>query len=199
MIRTYRPADLDTVYDICVRTADSGGDARGMYSDDRLMGDLFAAPYVTLEPERARILDDGDGTPVGYVVGTADSAGFARRYRDEWIPALRRPLPPDPPVTREHRMLWMHHHPERMAVPELADYPAHLHIDLLPPWQGRGLGRKLMASFLAGLHDAGVARVHLGMAPDNTGARTFYHRLGFTELPVGDSGVIYLGRDTRPL
>ena len=50
-IRPYRPADLGAVYDICVRTADAGGDARGLYSSDRLMGDIFAAPYVTLEPE----------------------------------------------------------------------------------------------------------------------------------------------------
>jgi len=87
IIRSYRPADLDAVYDICVRTADGGADARGMYIDDRLMGDIFAVPYVTLEPEHAHVLDDGSGTAVGYVLGTADTASFARRYREEWLPA----------------------------------------------------------------------------------------------------------------
>ena len=60
-IRAYRPSDLDAVYDICVRTADAGGDARGRNSSDRLVGDVFAAPYVVLEPSTARILDDGQG------------------------------------------------------------------------------------------------------------------------------------------
>ncbi len=36
-----------------------------------------------------------------------------------------------------------HQHPERMLIPELADYPAHLHIRLLPEFQGQGWGRQL--------------------------------------------------------
>jgi RimJ/RimL family protein N-acetyltransferase len=196
IIRPYRPADLEAVYDICVRTADNGGDARGHYSTDRLMGDIFAAPYVSLEPERAFVIDDGTGTAGGYIVGTADTATFARRYRDEWLPATDYPEPPSPPVTPEESMLWLHFHPERMIVAALADYPAHLHIDLLPRFQGQGLGRGLMSAFLAGLHAAGVPRVHLAMSPRNTGARRFYDRLGFTELPIGDPAVDYLGRAT---
>lgn len=198
-IRAYRPADLDAVSDICVRTADAGGDARGQYSSDRLMGDIFAVPYVTLEPEHAHVLDDGTGTAVGYVLGTADTARFVRRYRDEWLPATdgRYPHPAEPPVTREDTMLWLHEHPEHMLVPELAEYPAHLHIDLLPQWQGRGFGRGLISAFLAGLRAAGVSRVHLGMAVENVSARAFYDRLGFTEIPVpGATTGTYLGRGT---
>jgi ribosomal protein S18 acetylase RimI-like enzyme len=197
MIRAYRPADLDAVSDICVRTADSGGDARGHYSSDRLMGDIFAVPYVTLEPEHAHVLDDGTGTAVGYVLGTADTARFAQRYRDEWLPATagRYPHPADPPVTREDSMLSLHEHPEHMVVPELADYPAHLHINLLPQWQGRGFGRGMISAFLTGLREAGVDRVHLGIAATNVKARAFYERLGFTEIPVPGTGT-YLGRGT---
>ncbi|MCA2212274.1 GNAT family N-acetyltransferase [Jidongwangia harbinensis] len=199
-IRPYRPADLDAIYDICARTADSGSDARGKYLDDRLPGDVFAAPYVTLEPQHAHLLDDGTGTPVGYILGTADTAGFTRRYRAEWIPAIagRYPEPADPPVTADDVMLGLHLYPERMLVPELADYPAHLHIDLLPDWQGKGWGRGLMDAFLAGVRKAGAARVHLGMAPSNTGALAFYRRLGFTEIPMSNPNVLYLGRTTEP-
>ncbi|MER7475113.1 GNAT family N-acetyltransferase [Micromonospora sp. NPDC000018] len=198
-VRSYAPGDLDAVYDICVRTADAGGDARGHYSSDLLVGDLFAAPYVTLEPEHAYVLDDGAGRAVGYVLGTTDTARFVCRYRNEWIPrtAARHPLPADPPVTPDDVMLALHHHPERMLVPELAGHPAHLHIDLLPQWQGRGWGRRLMVRFLAGLHAAGVPSVHLGMQTSNVTARRFYDRLGFTEVPVADAGPLtYLARST---
>ena len=51
MIRPYRDADLGAVYDVCVRTADAG--ARGKYRSDDLMPDLFAGPYVFLEPDCA--------------------------------------------------------------------------------------------------------------------------------------------------
>ncbi len=192
-IRPYRPTDLDALYDICVRTAEAGGDGRGRYSSDRLVGDIYAAPYVTLEPELAHVVDDGDGNAVGYILGTADTERFVRRYRAEWIPALEGRYGDDP---RDQDMLDLHRHPERMLVPELAPYPAHLHIDLLPAAQGRGLGRGLMTAFLQGLRAAGVARVHLGMVPTNTGARAFYDRLGFTEIPV-PGHVTYLGRETR--
>jgi ribosomal protein S18 acetylase RimI-like enzyme len=198
MIRSYRPTDLDAVYDICVRTANSGGDARGDTIDDRLVGDIFAAPYVTLEPEHAFVIDDGDGNAVGYVLGTADTPTFVRRFREEWLPLVkaRYPAPNDPPATRSDFWLGLALAPERMLIPELAGYPAHLHIDLLPDWQGKGFGRGLMDAFLTSLREAGVGRVHLGMARDNHGARAFYDRLGFTEIPVPDSGAVFLGRAT---
>ena len=197
-VRPYRPADLEAVYDICVRTADAGGDARGQYSSDRLMGDLFAAPYVTLEPEHGHVLDDGTGTAVGYVVGTADTPTFVRRYREEWIPASGLAVPADPPQTQEDVMLGLHHRPERMLEPAVAAYPAHLHIDLLPEWQGRGHGRRLMSAFLDGLRGAGVPSVHLGMLSTNAGARAFYDRLGF-HVVADIEPLTYMGRSTEPL
>src|ERR1700759_5256020 len=99
VIRPYRETDHDAVYDVCVRTADAGGDARGKYSTDDLMPDLFAGPYVFLEPDFAFVLDDGQRA-VGYVLGTPDTAAFARAYRERWIPRLagRYPPPPDNPA-----------------------------------------------------------------------------------------------------
>ncbi|GIF00680.1 GNAT family N-acetyltransferase [Paractinoplanes rishiriensis] len=193
-IRPYRPADLRTVYDICVRTADAGGDARGKFSSDDLWGDLFAGPYVYLEPDLAFVLDDG-GRAVGYVVGTADTATFVRRYAAEWIPLLgdRYPVPPPPPRTAEQDMVALHHDPGRMLVPGLEGYPAHLHIDLLPPYQGRGHGRRLIESFVGAAEAPGV---HVCMLTANVRARGFYDRLGFQELPIPDPVVTYLGLRT---
>ncbi|GIE85024.1 GNAT family N-acetyltransferase [Actinoplanes regularis] len=197
-IRAYRSKDLDDIYDICVRTGAAGRDARGLFSSDRLLGDIWAAPYVILEPEHAHVLDDGDGRAVGYIIGTADTAKFVERYRNEWLPATADRLVDGDP--RDQVMLDLYRRPERMLHPALADHPAHLHIDLLPEWQGRGQGRALMAAFLAGLRAAGVPRVHLGMARQNRSAYAFYQRLGFRDLPVADDpGACYLGRDTSPL
>lgn len=183
---------------MCVRTADSGGDARGKYDTDRLMGDLFAAPYAFLQPHLAFVLED-HGSVVGYVVGTSDTAAFAAAYRQRWIPTLAgiyQPLQGEPANDTEF-MLSLHFNPERMIVPALKDYPAHLHIDLLPPYQRRGYGRALMATMMAALHLAGAPAVHVGMLSANTSARVFYDRLGFHEIAVPDAGVLtYLGRST---
>ncbi|GAA1629055.1 GNAT family N-acetyltransferase [Actinoplanes couchii] len=197
MIRSYRPGDLDAIYDICVRTAASGGDARGRHSSDRLLGDVWAVPYVTKEPEHAHVLDDGTGTAVGYILGTADTTDFVRWSRAEWVPAVEARFATGDP--RDESLAAVLHSPEKMIHAELADHPAHLHIDLLPEWQGRGQGRALMAAFLNGLRAAGVPRVHLGMAADNHGAHAFYQRLGFHDLPVEVTGARFMGRDTSPL
>jgi ribosomal protein S18 acetylase RimI-like enzyme len=194
-IRPYRPADRDALYDICVRTADAGGDARGHYSTDELMGDLFAVSYAHLEPDMAFVVDDGTGQAVGYIVGTKDTPAFVERYAAEWIPYLGGKY--DSPEPRDEEMVGLHFHPELKLVPELADYPAHLHIDLLPDFQGRGYGRRLMTAFLAAANQAGAERVHLGMLTSNVKARAFYDRLDFAELPVEDPGPLtYLGRTT---
>ena len=157
-VRRYQKTDLSALYDICVRTADAGQDARGKYLSDDLMPDLFAGPYVFLEPEFAFVLDDGDRA-VGYVIGTPDTAAFARGYRERWIPRLadRYPVPPDPPLTPDEQMLALHYWPERLLWPGLPEYPAHLHIDLLPAVQGAGHGRALIDTFCAAMADAGAA------------------------------------------
>jgi ribosomal protein S18 acetylase RimI-like enzyme len=199
-IRRYRETDLAAVYDICVRTADAGQDARGKYQSDDLMGDLFAGPYVFLEPEVAFVLDEnqGDGDrAVGYIVGTPDTAAFARAYRERWIPRLagRYRVPPQPPVSPDEQMLALHHWPERLLWPGLAEYPAHLHIDLLPAFQGAGCGRALMTTFCDAVAQAGAVGVHVTVVADNVPAIGFYRRLGFEPLAVDDPGlVVYLGR-----
>jgi len=198
-IRPYRDEDLSAVYDICVRTADAGGDARGLYRTDDLMPDLFAGPYVFLEPDFAFVLDDGERA-VGYVLGTPDTAAFVRAYRERWMPRLdgKYPEPPEPPANREDELIALHYRPERLLWSGLDNYPAHLHIDLLPLFQGAGHGRALMETFYAAAARAGAPGVHLTVLAANTRALGFYQHLGWRRLDPaqpGESSVIYLGRD----
>jgi ribosomal protein S18 acetylase RimI-like enzyme len=75
----------------------------------------------------------------------------------------------------------------------VAEHPAHLHVDLLPRLQGRGLGRVVMTAMFAVLATDGATGVHLGVGPGNTRALGFYERLGFTEL-LRAPHVVFLGR-----
>ncbi|AXG81771.1 GNAT family N-acetyltransferase [Streptomyces paludis] len=198
-VRPYRATDQQDMYDICIRTGEEGGDARHLYEDHGLLPSVFAGPYAALEPDLAFVVDDGAGRPVGYIVGTADTGLFVERFRTEWLPTVaeRYPAPAGPPSTPADIMAVLLHSPERMLVPELAPYPAHLHIDLLPGHQRAGFGRALMARFLDALAGKGVPAVHLGMVTANTPARAFYDRVGFEVIPVRDPGPLtYLGRAT---
>ena len=186
IIRPYRPADRADCYDICVKTAEVGGDATGIYTTDELMGDLFFGPYADLHPSLAFVVDTGERV-AGYIVAAPDTKDHVRRYRDEIFPAFaaKYPLDADWP-TRDAHMIGLGYNPERMLFPWLDEYPAHLHIDLLPELQGQGFGRRLMDTLRAALAEQGVPAVHLEMVTANVRARAFYDRLGFRELSSAD-------------
>lgn len=196
VIRAYQVQDRDAVYDVAVRTGTAGQDARGRYSTDDLIGDIYAGPYLHLEPEHAYVLDNGS-RPVGYVIGTASTAGYVVAYRDRWLPLMRqRYQPPDSPASDEERKLADMFNPEFMLVDGLAPYPAHLHINLLPDYQGGGFGRAMMSTFLASVAAAGVASCHLAVRPANTAALGFYARLGWQRLPCSTDHAIFLAKST---
>jgi len=201
-IRPYRPQDRAAVYEICIRTAAAGQDARGHYDDPDVLPEIFAGPYVHLEPELAFVVADDADEAVGYIIGTADTEKFVARFRDEWLPLVTDRYPPlatgHEPQTPDEIMVYLLHTPERMIVPALAAYPAHLHIDLLPAYQKMGFGRSLIQTFAEALGAAGVPAVHLGMVTENTAARAFYDRVGFHVLDVPDPGPLtYLGLHVR--
>ncbi|AEG44289.1 N-acetyltransferase [Isoptericola variabilis] len=228
MIRPYRAGDRDAVAEVCVRTAAAGGDARGLYSDDLLMPEVYALPYVTYAPDLAFVVVHPDGAPagtghpgdagderlrvedgrlVGYVIGVADTADFVAWWEREWAPGfVRRHPEPGPPLRPgaapsypETALLRDGRTPRRMLLPddELAAYPAHLHIDLLPEAQRRGYGRRLVDTLRTALAARGVPGVHLGYDPANTAARAFYDRVGFRELPSHRPAAPFLGIPTR--
>ncbi|MBE1874905.1 GNAT family N-acetyltransferase [Myceligenerans sp. TRM 65318] len=217
-IRPYQPNDRDSVTEICVRTAAGGQDARGIYSDDMLMPEVYCLPYVTYAPDLAWVVDDGgaghpagapaggSGGVVGYVVAVADTREFVDWYETEWAPGFRARHPRPGPMGRDYRyteeaLVRDGGDPGRMlrgiTPAELADHPAHLHIDLLPEGQRRGLGRRLLDTLRAALAERGVPGVHLGMDPANTGARAFYDAYGFHELPSHRPDTPLLGIRTR--
>lgn len=201
-VRPFRPEDRAALDDICIRTAHIGEEAIPVDTDSGILPAIFTQPYVELEPDLVFVLDDGKGRPIGYILGTADTTRFADDFRTKWLPLIadRYPEPSAPPDTADQAMVALLHHPERMVIPELAEYPAHLHIDLLPETQGHGHGRELMWTFLQALQDRGVPAVHLMMATANAQARAFYERLGFHEIFVPDSGpMTCLGRTTHRL
>jgi hypothetical protein len=86
-IRPYRPSDRSDISDVCVRTGRTGLDATGMYSNDNLLPDIYALPYVDREPELAFVADNGDRV-VGYVIATADTRAFARWFAENWWPSV---------------------------------------------------------------------------------------------------------------
>ncbi|GAB2517770.1 GNAT family N-acetyltransferase [Paramicrobacterium agarici] len=190
-IRPYRPSDLDDVYDICLRTGDSGADATDKFSRDTLLADIYAAPYVRRDPGLVWVVDDGRRA-IGYIIATDDTRAFTRWFSEQWWPALAdryAPAPNEKPGERE--LIASAANPERMLIDDVDAYPAHLHIDLLPETQGQGLGRRLVETLVTELKRRGVAGLHLTAGAANAGAIAFYERVGFDVLHRDGGGVTY--------
>ena len=198
-IRACEPRDEDAVYEVCLRTGDNGNDATPFFNDPKALGHIFVGPYMKLEPELAFVLEDCHGV-CGYVLSALDSKRFYDAYLNQWLPEIRKRCP-EPAGdrskwTRTQRAYYEYHHPDIFLPVAYDQYPSHLHIDLLPRAQGRGLGRELMSGLLAELTARESTGVHLGMGATNARAERFYKNLGFHEL-ARTSDVLYLGKRLR--
>lgn len=193
LVRPYQARDYWDVSDVCLRTGEGGADATGIYVTDELLPDIYARPYVFFEPALAFVVQHA-GRVGGYVLCAPDTRAFVERYRADWLPILARKYASAArPGTRNERLVRAGLTPERMLFPELASYPAHLHIDVLPSLQGQGLGRTLMSRLMRALRERGVPGLHLSLDPANTRARGFYDHIGFRELPSSRPDSPWLG------
>lgn len=184
-IRPFRPGDQPALAEICLRTADAGADATGVFDDDDLWAEVFVLPYVARHPDLAFVVETDDGRVAGYVVGTDDTRAFEDWFASQWWPrfADRWPRPAKERTRQDGTLVYAY---GRRAGAELFGdtYPAHLHIDLLPELQGQGWGRRLIDTLVAELRSRGVTGLHLAASTENAGAIAFYPRVGFTRIPA---------------
>ena len=196
-IRPFEPADLEACYAISLATGFEGGDASHLYRDPKMMGHIYVAPYVLLEPQLALVVEDGDGV-AGFAVGTTDTVVWEERLGREWWPTLRgsyadpAEVPPEE-RTPDQRRAFMIHHPAMTPSAVTREYPAHLHMNLLPRTQRRGVGSRLLGAWL---DKVDAPAVHVGVNRANTGGMQFWAARGFAALPV-PGRTLWMGRALR--
>ncbi|MBI3677432.1 MAG: GNAT family N-acetyltransferase [Proteobacteria bacterium] len=185
-IRPYRAHDLEALYAICLKTGLAGADATALYRDPKLIGHVYAGPYMALSPDCAFVVEDESGVG-GYIIGALDTYAFEKRLETEWWPALRvkcadAAFIPRGEQTWDQRMSTLIHHPVRTPRRISENYPSHLHINLLPRLQGQGWGKRLIDRWLETMKKNGSRGVHLGVGAVNARAVDFYRAYGFEEI-----------------
>ena len=200
-IRPARPEDQSGAYYVCLKTGDYGKDGEPFYREDPdALGRIFVGPYLKFEPGMSLILEDETGL-CGYAFAAFDSHAFFDRYEKEWRPQLvaQFPMPTGDRAkwTRLQHVHSWYHQPDYFVPEPYAEYPSHMHIDLLPRAQSRGYGRRMMEQLMTKLRERGSPGAHLGVSAINLPAQAFYKKLGFHELVrtgSGNEAVIYMGR-----
>lgn len=205
-IESYLPRYRRDLVDICYRTGYFGEDltGRNLFNDRLLFALRFVLYYPTVEPNLTFVAVDPDrGRAVGYICGTYDTERqmkeYARRFRGKLLRRMHLVSRVRYPESYVRMRGWLPGKADG-ALPEyVADYPGHLHINILSDYQGRGIGRQLMDRFLGELRARGVAGVHLGTSEANYKAVPFYDRYGFKRIASVEGDLWNTGAAVRSI
>lgn len=192
ILRSIELRDLESLFAISIATGLHGGNASQLYADQRLIGQIYSAPYCVLLPEFGLVVEE-ESAVVGFAVGAPNTRKWEARLEKEWWPSLRRRYnSPDQRQketwSADERRIDMIHNPGLVPQVVVAQFPAHMHMNLLPCIQRRGVGRQLFEKWKTAAIDRGVSAVHVGANRGNSAALHFWHALGFKEVSIPGQG-----------
>ncbi|TBN15979.1 GNAT family N-acetyltransferase [Agrobacterium cavarae] len=191
------PQDEEALYAICLATGDAGKDASHLYADEKLVGNIYAVPYLHLCPDSAFVAEDWEGI-CGYIVGATDTAAYQERLEQAWWPQLRElyPLAEEEAnaLPEEHRKrVAFIHQPSPVPASVLQNYPAHIHMNLLERARGTGGGSRLLSMWVEMARSKGIPGIHLGANPENYNGIAFWQSRGFSPLAGMPAGTAWFG------
>jgi ribosomal protein S18 acetylase RimI-like enzyme len=142
----------------------------------------------------------GPGDTRGFIAGSTDVGGLYRSFliHDGFLAALQAA---GPLIAGWRRVVDTLRH-ATSGGPGVGRGPELLAIAVDPAWQGRGVGRMLVASFLDEVGAKGADAAHVVVGADNEAAVALYRRAGFVaverfELHSGTESLL-MQWDRRP-
>ncbi len=168
MIRQYSQEDNKAVRYTCHASSKNPAHKASL----RLVCMLYCDYYLATDKSHAFVATDEFDKPVGYVLCDTDFKKYSQIYPTYIADAKK-----------ESRKDFANSKLILKSCEEIAsDYPAHLQINVLPAFQGRGIGRALVETELARLRGEGVRGVHVVIKQTNKDAIAFFERLGFAKI-----------------
>ena len=167
-IRPARADDIKRIEYICRMTA-------GPVSEkEPIVGNRIAKMYSTYYarecPDTCFVLADDEDKAVGYILCEPDWKKYRKNYRKIDVPAIWE-------LKKSAGLeAWF------FPVPYMVlsrKYPAHMHIDILPQYQGKGYGTKMIEALFDLLEKKSVKGIMLMASGENDGAIRLYKRMGF--------------------
>jgi GNAT superfamily N-acetyltransferase len=189
IIRQCEKKDDDEILNVCYKTGFMGEDllATGRFNDVKLFGYLFCLYYPHYEKEHCFVAVNTEESDkvIGYILGTDNTLrqrmdialkmGWRILLRLIFITILK---------YREsaNAVLFFIRSADHSDYPNnfYKDYPAHLHINILPEYQHLGIGTMLIDKFEEHMRKSSIRGIHLRTSNKNIKAIPFYIKKGYT-------------------
>lgn len=180
MVRTAQRKDIPAMERICLETAAEKFLKTEKEKEKTLY--MYNRYYTRAELSSCFVLTDGEDRAVGYILCAPDYRTYRKGIFAHELKSIAG-LSPARALTAAGEIFVM-----RLFS---GQYPAHLHIDILPDFQGKGNGTLLMQTLLTHLREKGVRGVMLGVSASNTRAVHFYKKQGFRQLAAAGGGITF--------
>lgn len=170
----YEPRFRSKAEKICLATASQRARCDDVYRQFTLW--MYCDPY--LDHETAYLLLDETGSAAGYILCAENFEEYCRRMA---------------PYAEKIRSLGEEY--ARRIDGEMeeygrhaAEYPAHMHIDILDSFTGKGSGTALLGTLTDHLKQKGVRGLMLGVGRDHMKAVHFYQKNRFQVIEEDEGG-----------
>ena len=167
-IRKYHSKDAEHLKRICIETASDV--FRGHAFVEKALTEVYCRYYIEQEPESCFVVADENDVAKGYILCAKNYDAYRKIFKEKYL------------STWNLATLIMGNFALKSIRDYVEEYPAHLHIDLLPECQGQGYGRKLIETLITHLREREIKALMLHVSMENEGARAFYGKCGFEVL-----------------
>lgn len=166
-IRPFEIRDRDQVRFICL---ESDGFCEKPESFRNYILYTYCDCYLDCEPESCFVAVNENNEVVGFIICTSNLSRYTSYFRKKYLPRLIR-ISPFRAVSSVLAL--------RLQQKHCGDYPAHLHIALLPAYQRQGIGGSLTTTLIEHLRANGISGIMLTVGSDNKSGIAFYEKHGF--------------------
>lgn len=178
-IRPYEEKDKENVRFTCLNSEGPQKQSKRM---DFFITNTYCDYFIEQEGRNCFVAVDENDNAIAYVICAENYDKYYECFIREYLPRFEK---------YEFIKRYKSKHSADIQRAFKNEYPAHLHIDVLPEYQRMGVGHQLVDTLCAHLKAKGISGVMLTTGKDNVKGRGFYNKYGFTELIIKKDDVAY--------
>ena len=178
-IRPYESKDKEAVHFVHLN---SDGPCKSTKRGINFGFAVYCDYYIEKEPDNCFVAVDENDRAIGYIISAENFDRFYPVFLSEYRTRIAK-------WEYKRRKSALKSVESQNKYKE--DYPAHLHIDILPEYHHQGLGTKLMDTLCEHLREKNVKGVMFTVWHKNYNAIKFYEKYGFELIETKETTLVY--------